>query len=224
MGRSVVMVGYSHEGLINKHLDLVDPIANAELLNSVAKEVDREEINSDSIQFIIDEMLRMATGRGKNGEDTRQMVGLAAPQIGESKRIITIDVTATGALQDQNIEAIINPELSSENGDLVDGREGCWSCGNFCANVPRYSHVTLRGLSRDGKSIEHQLEGFVARIAQHEVDHLNGIRCIDRVPLGEEWRLHDVKPSEFEAYRTEWPHWAKTFARSDWIRFRDGEV
>ena len=48
------MVGYSHEGLINKHLDLVDPIANAELLNSVAKEVDREEINSDSIQFIID--------------------------------------------------------------------------------------------------------------------------------------------------------------------------
>jgi peptide deformylase len=190
------MIGYSHEGLTNKHLDLVDPIANAELLNSVAKEVDRERINSDSIQFIIDEMLRMATGRGKNGEDTRQMVGLAAPQIGESKRIITIDVTATGALQEQNIEAIINPELSSENGDLVDGREGCWSCGNFCANVPRYSHVTLRGLSRDGKSIEHQLEGFVARIAQHEVDHLNGIRCIDRVPLGEEWRLHDVKPVE----------------------------
>lgn len=73
----------------------------------------------------------MATGRGKNGDDTRQMAGLAAPQIGESKRIITIDVTATGALQEQNIEAIINPELSSENGDLVDGREGCWSCGNF---------------------------------------------------------------------------------------------
>lgn len=218
------MVRRGHESLANSHLELVDPTKYAKLLNSVATNVNKDEISSARIQFIIDEMFRMAAGKGKNGEDTRQMVGLAAPQIGEGIRIITIDVAATGALQEQSIEAFINPELVNKSGDMVDGREGCWSCGNFCANVPRYSHVTLRGLNRSGDIVEREFEGFVARIAQHEVDHLDGIRCIDRVPLGEEWRLHDVEPSEFEVYRTGWPHWAKMFAREDWTKFREGKV
>lgn len=164
------------------------------------------------IQFIIDEMFRMAAEKAKMEKIHGKWWG-RTPQIGESVRVITIDVTATGSTR-TIYRSFYQSELVNKNGDMVDGREGCWSCGNFCANVPRYSHVTLRGLNRSD-IVRREFEGFVARIAQHEVDHLDGIRCIDRVPLGEEWRLHDVEPSEFEVYRTGWPHWAKTFAREE---------
>ncbi len=219
-------MGENHriEKVDNQHLDLVDPAQFADLLNSVATEVSDRDVCSLETQFIISEMQRLAAGKGRNGEDTRQMVGLAAPQLGVSKRIITIDMTATGALQEQNIVAIINPRLSHTGGQVVDGREGCWSCGSFCANVPRFSRVVLEGYDEDGKPLIYKLEGFVARIAQHEVDHLDGIRCIDRVPEDEDWRLHDVKPEEFERYRTDWPHWKKTFSRSEWEKFKVGEV
>lgn len=205
-------------------LELVDPLVYAELLNSVASELADNEIASLETQFVIDEMLRMAAGKGKDGEDTRQMVGLAAPQVGVSKRIVTIDMTATGALQEQNIVAMINPKIVGQSEEVVDGREGCWSCANFCANVPRSSHVVLEGLGRTGEHVRYELGGFVARIAQHEVDHLDGIRCIDRVPVGENWRLHRVAPNEFEDYRTQWQTWDKHFARDEWEKFRKGEV
>lgn len=204
-------------------LDLVDPIEYATLLNSRSTDVAKHEIGSKEIQWIIDEMLRMAAGKGKDGEDTRQMVGLAAPQVGQSRRIITIDVTATGANQEQHLLPIINPRIIEHSEKQVDGREGCWSCSNFCANVPRFDHIELEGLDRNGVPIQLSLDGFVARIAQHEVDHLDGIRCIDRVPEDQSWRLHRVLPNEFERYRTEWPHWQATFPREEWENFREGK-
>lgn len=205
-------------------LELVDPLVYAELLNSVAGELADDEVASLETQFVIDEMLRIAAGKGKDGEDTRQMVGLAAPQMGVSKRIVTIDMTATGALQQQNIVATINPTIVGQSEEVVDGREGCWSCANYCANVPRSVRVVLEGLSRTGEQVRYELGGFVARIAQHEVDHLDGIRCIDRVPAGEDWRLHRVMPDEFEDYRTQWKTWDKHFSRDEWKKFRKGEM
>ncbi|HRC28304.1 MAG TPA: peptide deformylase [Candidatus Saccharimonas sp.] len=204
-------------------LDLVDPVEHAKQLNSRSTEVRVEDITSREVQFVIDEMLRMAAGKGVNGEDTRQMVGLAAPQVGISKRIITIDITATGALQQQEIVPIINPRIVAQSDEMIDGREGCWSCGDFCANVPRSTEVTVEGSDRAGKPIRYEWSGFVARIAQHEVDHLDGVRCIDRVPAHEPWRLHRVLPQEFERYRSEWPHWQQTFPREEWERFRSGQ-
>ncbi len=204
-------------------LDLIDPVEHAGFLNSRSAEVAEEEVSSKEIQWIIDEMLRMAAGKGKDGEDTRQMVGLAAPQVGQSKRIITIDVTATGANQEQHLLPIINPRISMHGEKQVDGREGCWSCANYCANVPRFDHIELEGWDRNGAPIQLTLDGFVARIAQHEVDHLDGIRCIDRVPEDQPWRLHRVLPSEFERYRTEWSHWQATFPREEWDVFRGGK-
>ncbi|MFZ1487872.1 MAG: peptide deformylase [Candidatus Saccharimonas aalborgensis] len=155
-------------------LDLIDPVEHAGFLNSRSAEVAEEEVSSKEIQWIIDEMLRMAAGKGKDGEDTRQMVGLAAPQVGQSKRIITIDVTATGANQEQHLLPIINPRISMHGEKQVDGREGCWSCANYCANVPRFDHIELEGWDRNGAPIQLTLDGFVARIAQHEVDHIDG--------------------------------------------------
>jgi hypothetical protein len=76
--------------------------------------------------------------------------------------------------------------------------------------------VTLEGFDRNGKPIALELEGFVARIAQHEVDHLNGIRFPDRIPEEYPERLHWVEPSEFSEYRKHWMHWSVICPRIKW--------
>lgn len=213
-------------GCINRteRLHLVDPINSAELLNAVAAEVPTGDIGGSDTNRIIDDMLWLAAG--KDAEGGAQMVGLAAPQVGESQRIVIIDMNATGMREQQNMEVLINPVITEMADDVVDGREGCWSCGDYCANVPRASWVVVDALDRGGNTVTMRLNGFTARIIQHEIDHLNGIRCIDRVPADEPWRLHRVdkqNKDEFERYRTEWPHWQKTFPRSEWELFRLGK-
>lgn len=206
-----------------ERLCLVEPIANAELLNAVAVEVAPDEITSTDTVRVIGDMLWLAAG--KDAEGGAQMVGLAAPQVGESKRIVIIDMNATGMREQQSMQVLINPVIAEMADDAVGGREGCWSCGGYCANVPRASWVVVTALDRDGSPVTMRLEDFTARIAQHEIDHLNGIRCIDRVPADEPWRLHRVNVQnkvEFDRYRTEWPHWDKTFPRSEWELFRRG--
>lgn len=206
-----------------EHLQLVDPLENAPILNAVAEEVAGDEIGDAKCESIIGDMLWLAAGKDKAG--AAQMVGLAAPQVGISKNIAIIDMNATGMREKQQMQVFINPRIIEMADDAVDGREGCWSCGDYCANVPRASWAVVEALDRKGKPVKLKLEGFTARIAQHEIDHLNGIRCIDRVPIDEPWRLHRVdlnNEGEFDRYRTEWPHWQKTFPREEWARFREG--
>jgi hypothetical protein len=76
--------------------------------------------------------------------------------------------------------------------------------------------VTLEGLSRQGEPIVIELTGFVARIAQHETDHLDGVRFPDRIPVTEPRRLHWVEPSEFDKYRTDWENWPIICPRTRW--------
>ncbi len=204
-------------------VDLVDPIEYSELLNRKADMVTSEEISGTNFKTIIDSMFDLAAGKGRDDRDTRQMVGLAAPQIGVSKRIVIIDMTASGANQEQNLVAIINPVLSNFSEETINGREGCWSCGDVCGNVPRAKSVTLSGLDTNGTRVEFTLDGFTARVAQHEVDHLDGIRFPDRIPFSELWRLHKVNPNEFEDYRSEWSRWHVLYNRADWERLRDGK-
>ena len=206
-----------------ERLRLVDPIEQATLLNATASEVDDEDVHSAEVECIIDDMLWLAAGKDQEGG--AQMVGLAAPQVGVSKRIAIIDMNATGMREAQRMRVLINPRIIAMADDLIDGREGCWSCGDYCANVPRASWAVVEALDREGSPVTLRLEGFTARIAQHEIDHLNGVRCIDRVPADESWRLHRVdltNKEEFNRYRTEWPHWQKTFPREDWLKFREG--
>lgn len=134
------------------NLDMVDPIKYSELLNSAAETVGDTDLGSSFVQGIIDRMFEIAIGKGHSNKDTRQVVGLAAPQIGIKKRIILIDTTANGARQEQNLIAVINPTISDRSTDLVDGREGCWSCGNICGNVQRNREVRLSGKNRPTRS------------------------------------------------------------------------
>jgi peptide deformylase len=193
-------------------LELIAP--TDPLLNSVAQEVKPDEISSPFVQGVIDRMLELSAGRGHSKHDSRQMVGLAAMQLGVAKRIVTIDLTADGSNKEQTLQVIINPVITRRSTETMPGREGCWSCGNVCGNVERAKEITLTGLDRTGKAITLDLVDFVARIAQHETDHLEGIRFPDRIPVDRPERLHWVEPSEFEEY-VHSGHTGKSCARAN---------
>lgn len=203
-----------------ENLELVAP--TDKILGQVAKEVAQTEISSAFIQGVIDRILELSAGKGHSKNDSRQMVGLAAVQLGVSKRVVSIDVTATGQKQAQNLEIFINPKIVKHSEHFVDGREGCWSCGNVCGNVPRYDRVTVEAFDRNGESFTRDFEGFVARIAQHEIDHLDGIRFPERIPTDQPYRLHWVEPADFERYRNEWQNWTQLCTREQWESMKSG--
>jgi peptide deformylase len=195
-------------------LGLIEPTAL--ILNAMAADVSKDEIESEYTQGVINRMLELSAGKGHSKHDSRQMVGLSAVQLGVGLRIATIDVTADGSVKDQNLQVLINPNITHRSDELVDGREGCWSCGNICGNVQRSKAVTLAALDRTGEPVTLELTDFVARIAQHETDHLDGTRFPDRIPENEPSRLHWVKPSEFAEYRSEWQNWPHLCPRDVW--------
>ncbi|HMI08950.1 MAG TPA: peptide deformylase [Candidatus Saccharimonadales bacterium] len=201
-------------------IDLVEP--TNQLLNQKANIVLVDDITLPDVQDTIRRMIQLSAGKGHDDEDTRQMVGLAAVQLGINKQIITIDLSADGSNKEQKLQAIINPKITSYSDEKVNGREGCWSCGDICGAVMRSKDVVLEGLDQTGKPITLHLMGFVARIAQHEVDHLHGIRFPDRIPLDQPGRLHLVKPSEFEEYRKNWRDWSVLCPREKWEEMRSG--
>lgn len=192
-------------------------------LNKASAEVAPVEIHSDYIQGVIDRMIELSEGKGSDEEDSRQMVGLSAIQLGVLKRIITIDLTADGSNKEQTLQPVINPVIQNPSKEMVDGREGCWSCANICGNVERHKSVVLTGLDREGKELRLELDGFVARIAQHEVDHLDGIRFPERIPEDQPERLHYVEPQDFERYRKEWQNWPNLATRQQWLAVKAGE-
>jgi peptide deformylase len=105
-------------------------------------------------------------------------VGLAAPQVGISRRVIVVDVSPMDP--QQSLFVMINPEIVLEEGD-VDHEEGCLSVPDCLEKVKRREKVQVRGTSPDGKQLEISGEGILAFALQHEIDHLNGVLILDRV-------------------------------------------
>lgn len=99
-------------------------------------------------------------------------VGLAAPQIGISKRLIVIE------LQKERL-ALVNPEILSFKGRET-GTEGCLSIPGVWGEVERAAQVEVKGLNEEGREVMLRAKGYLARALQHEVDHLEGILFIDR--------------------------------------------
>ena len=104
--------------------------------------------------------------------------GLAAPQVGIPKRIIVIQSLENPSGKD--FLTLINPEIVSTEGKVVT-EEGCLSIPEFRMEVPRAEKVVVRALDRKGKPMEIEGVGLMARVLQHEIDHLNGLLYIDRL-------------------------------------------
>lgn len=101
-------------------------------------------------------------------------VGLAAPQVGESVRVLV-------AQYEDNKVALVNPEIMKSDGEEL-GTEGCLSIPGFVGdNVPRATAITVKGRDPKGKEIRLQADGWWARVLQHEIDHLDGVLYIDHI-------------------------------------------
>lgn len=111
-------------------------------------------------------------------------VGLAAPQIGRNDAIIVIDADP---LKENYPECagrkmvLINPELEVLDGEKVTRPEGCLSLPGLSENVSRVEHIRLRWLDENFKEHEEEMSGFLARVVQHEYDHLDGMMYIDHI-------------------------------------------
>lgn len=99
-------------------------------------------------------------------------VGLAAPQVGISKRVIVVDIG-------EGLFKLVNPEIVASSG-IQDGAEGCLSLPDVVGNVKRSEHVKVKALNEDGDEVTIEASGYLARAFQHEIDHLNGIIFTDK--------------------------------------------
>ncbi|MEF2146526.1 MAG: peptide deformylase [Desulfovibrionaceae bacterium] len=104
-------------------------------------------------------------------------VGLAAPQVGQPIRLITVD--RTGPKERADLRVIINPEIVEREGE-VDSQEACLSCPGFQAKIKRSERVRVTGMDADGKDVCIEAEELLAIILQHEIDHLDGKTIVDR--------------------------------------------
>lgn len=110
-------------------------------------------------------------------------VGLAAPQIAEPLRLIVVEYSEAEG-EDQEVPpklyTMANPEIVRYANETVVGTEGCLSVPGFVGDVERSVSITVKGQNRHGQPMRVKAEGWLARIFQHEIDHLNGILFIDR--------------------------------------------
>jgi peptide deformylase len=163
-----------------KILQVGDPV-----LRRQARPLERDEILAPATQELI---LRMRdTMRDAPG------VGLAAPQIGESIQLAVIEdppqahagmTPAQLAERERNAVAfhvLVNPRLTVEGDDQVIAYEGCLSLAGFSMIVPRWRRVRVDALDEHGEPVVKTATGWYARILQHEIDHLRGVVCCDRM-------------------------------------------
>lgn len=107
-------------------------------------------------------------------------VGIAAPQVGDFRRVVIVDVSSKPKIANHGRLVLINPEILHWEGMAV-GREGCLSVPDFTGNVIRAEQITMAALDEDGQLQQYNLHGYEARAVQHEIDHLDGMLFLDRL-------------------------------------------
>lgn len=132
------------------------------------------------LQTLIDDMIE--TMREAPG------VGLAAPQVNISQQLAVIEYAEGEDEEEENEDAppkpkklfvIINPEIVKTSEEKVMGIEGCLSIPGLQGEVERYESIQVKALNRHGKPVKLKVDGWMARIFQHEIDHLNGVLFTD---------------------------------------------
>ena len=146
-------------------------------LRQVARPVRRSAIGSAALARLINDMVDTLHDYGG--------IGLAAPQIGESRRLAIIEIstgpTRYGDIPSMPLTVFINPEITVIDPDTAGYWEGCLSVPGLRGFVERPQHIRVSALTDTGKRQEFELEGFLATVFQHEFDHLDGKLYIDRL-------------------------------------------
>lgn len=140
-----------------------------------------ENIQAQCVQQLIDDL--MATVAQANG------VGIAAPQIAASSRLFVVASRPNPRYPkapEMSPTAMINPKILAHSAERVKGWEGCLSIPGIRGQVPRYQAVEVEYWDRAGQRHQQELTDFIARIFQHELDHLDGIVFLDRVESTQE--------------------------------------
>ena len=114
-----------------------------------------------------------------------QGIGLAAPQIGVLKRII--------AVQEKTPLVFINPRITKKSRETTVEQEGCLSFPGIFLKINRAKEVEVEALDENGEKISFKAQGLMARVLQHEIDHLDGILCIDRLSFWQKLKIK-LKP------------------------------
>lgn len=143
------------------------------VLENKTKEVKADDIKSGVYaQLALDMKKAMKDNMG---------VGLAANQIGQDLSIFVIDPKL--ALENEVPEVYFNPEITEYSTDADEMEEGCLSIPGFYVEIKRSKKIMFKALNEEGKKIKFKAKGFLARVLQHETDHLNGIVIKDRAQL-----------------------------------------
>ena len=175
-------------------VELGDPV-----LRQRAREVTADELRTDEVQWLIDDMID--TMRSANG------AGLAANQVGETLRIAVVEVRPGNPRYPYKppvpLTVMVNPVIEPLDDDVEQINEGCLSVPNVRGEVPRHMNVRVRYTDRAGEERDEVRRGLTAGTFQHELDHLDGVLFVDRV----------TDPATFST----WEHFER-FDREDFER------
>ena len=145
------------------------------VLRQPAREIPPDQIRTDALQRLIDDMIE--TMQDDLG------IGLAAPQVAQTLRLVVLGQPEAEASDPDAIPltVLINPEWLGRSSEQATDWEGCLSVPGLRGAVPRSTSVEVRALDREGEGFELRASGFLARVLQHEIDHLDGILFLDRM-------------------------------------------
>jgi peptide deformylase len=123
-------------------------------------------------------------------------IGLAGPQVRVLQRVIVVDVAKDEEHPDMQYGffQLVNPEIVRVSREREEAPEGCLSIPGYTGEVERALAVEVRGLDRSGKPVKIKARGFLARVFQHEIDHLDGVLYLDRLTGPE--KLHKIPANE----------------------------
>ncbi len=109
-------------------------------------------------------------------------VGLAAPQIGQSIRLLVVEIEENKREGERGVKtALVNPEIVKAGPEMVTDIEACLSIPGWYGDVPRHRSVVVKGQTPEGKEVRIKANDYYARVLQHEIDHLDGVLFTDRI-------------------------------------------
>ncbi|MBN1517097.1 peptide deformylase [Candidatus Sumerlaeota bacterium] len=184
------------------------------VLRELSRPVEPQELQSDEIQRLIDDMIE--TMREQDG------VGLAAPQVHCPLRLVVYEILPENPRYPKagecGLRVLVNPKVEPLGEELELDWEGCLSIPGLRGVVPRAMRVKVEALDRQGQPVSFEAERFESRVVQHEIDHLNGIVYLDRMAdlqtlcYQEECMRHWIVDEEDDDEEAEEPHMERSVA------------